>query len=331
MQGGSSALRLDLPWAWTETSKGTYDWNAFDQNFALATQGKQRVLIIVGTAPSWASGQTGDEGWNPPLNVVDYADFVAAVLARYGSRGQFWSLYPRMTKRALAGIELWNEPNLVMFWRKGPQPDVYAAMVRAAYTRAKLTDPTVPIVAGALAPQGGYNDGNCDGVADGGSAPSGLNQLNYLTQMYQAGVAGAFDALSVHPYNFASGIPAESVLSFHPCSAWSQMNDTSPSERSLMTQAGDWAKTIWITEFGVPTCISASQYPCMSETEQGRLATLSMQRWRTYAWSGNFFWYELRDSGVSTGDIEQHFGALANNYRRKAAYVALKSAWTCKC
>ena len=57
------------------------------------------------------------------------------------------------TTRALGvkHYEVWNEPNQYFWWKPKPQPARYAEMVRKAYVQAKLADPSVTIVAGAMA------------------------------------------------------------------------------------------------------------------------------------------------------------------------------------
>jgi len=90
-------------------------------------------------------------------------------------------------------------------------------------------------------------------VISGGLAPAATDGTNYsptsfLAAMYAHGVKGSFDALGYHPYSFPA-VPD----TYEPWSAWSQMTQTRPSIRSIMTKNGDSGKPIWITEFGAPS------------------------------------------------------------------------------
>src|SRR5438552_3972917 len=95
-----------------------------------------------------------------------------------------------------------------------------------------------------MSPHGAYHDTNCDGVADSGRDSTGYDPIDFLLGMYANGAGGSFDALSHHPYERYFGI------AYHPCSGWSQMQETNPSLRSIMTSNGDGAKKIRATEYG---------------------------------------------------------------------------------
>jgi hypothetical protein len=53
---------------------------------------------------------------------------VRAVADRYGVRGRFWRLHPRLTPSPVTAIELWNEPWIGEFWESAPDPAVYARL-----------------------------------------------------------------------------------------------------------------------------------------------------------------------------------------------------------
>ena len=203
-------------------------------------------------------------------------------------------------------------------------------MVKSAYAAVKSVDPDLKVITGGLAPAGGYNDIDCSGTADRGSNATSMNPLTFLQSMYAAGAGGSFDALGWHPYNYAAGTTASKLLAFGRCSAWSQMGETSPSARSIMTANGDGAKQIWITEVGAPTCVALAAYPCLSETEQARLASQAMRLWKSWSWAGNFYWYDIRDDGGggSRTTPEQHFGAVRADGMPKPSYFALRAAWS---
>lgn len=327
-RGGASSVRVDLHWRHVEPVRGQFRWATYDAIVAAAAAKGLRALIIVHTSPAWASGVAGGEGWYPPRAAARYGEFVGRVAQRYRAGGRFWRARPRLSFVPLAGIELWNEPNLRRFWRSGPDPAKYAAMVRSAYAAVQRTAPAVPVVVGAFAPLGGHRDANCDGVRDGGVNREGIDPLTYLARMYRHGAAGHFDVLSHHPYNYWAKRTAEEVLAFHRCSGWSQMAQTRPSLRSIMRSNGDAAKPLWVTEFGAPTCRPGGTYMCMSERELGRLAAQSLRRWRAWPWAHSFYWYQIRDAAAGNGGgHEGHFGVLRRGGLAKPAYTALRTAY----
>lgn len=328
-RGGATTVRLDLHWRHIEPARGELVWHVYDDMMEKTAAAGLRPLLLVGTSPAWASGVEGGEGWYPPRRAEDYGEFVGRVARRYGKGGTFWQSRPELTRVPLAGIEVWNEPNLNWYWRSGADPAKYTAMVRSAYRKAKAVDPAVPVVVGSFAPVGGSDDGNCDGKPDGGRSTQGANAIDFLREMYRLGAAGSFDVLSHHPYNFHDRATAEEALSYHPCSAWSQLTETKPNLRSVMAANGDAAKPVWATEFGVPTCRERATFVCMTEEEHADLATAALEKWQAWDWAGDLYWFQIRDGAHGVrGGSEGHFGVLRRDGSRKPAYDRIRQAVT---
>jgi hypothetical protein len=321
---GAKTERDDWDWDNFEPSNNTWDWSSTDKLMTYLAQNNIHADILLGTTPSWASGVSSGSNWwwHPPINNADFGDAAGHLAARYGANGSFWTANPSLPKVLPAGIEIWNEPNLSGFWGViPPDPVKYTGMLKAAYTAIKAADPTMTVISAGIAPAGGYNDVDCNGTADGGSNSSKMNGINFLQAMYQNGAAGYMDAVGYHPYNWGSGTAA-SYLAYHICSAWSQVNDTPISVRSLMTQYGDGSKKVWATEIGAPTDTGH-----FSESEQASLATQLVTKWKADSRAGNFYWYDLRDDGTDTTYTEDNFGTVHTNNVLKPAYTALKTAW----
>src|SRR5437899_4123211 len=105
-------------------------------------------------------------------------------------------------------------------------------MIKSAYPAIKNADATAFVLAGSTEP----------GVTSGTS----YSPIDFLTGIYQNGGKGYFDGVSHHPYCFdaiASGFNCPTA--YADWSAWSQMQDTNPSLRSVMTANGDQDKKIW--------------------------------------------------------------------------------------
>ena len=160
--GGATSLRDDIEWASVEPTQGDFDWELPDEIVAQAALHHLHALLIIDTTPRWASGDssTGPQrSWLPPLDPTAYGEFAAMVAARYGPHGVFWKYHPTLSVYLPVGLELWNEENLATFWGgDAPNPQVYTAMVKAAYPLIKKADPTMTVVLGGLSPAGAYDD-----------------------------------------------------------------------------------------------------------------------------------------------------------------------------
>jgi hypothetical protein len=195
--------------------------------------------------------------------------------------------------------EIWNEPNLVQTW---PTDDPalaaaeYTALVREAFPRIKAVDPGSTVLVGALSRQEKV-----------GGRPN-----DWLAAMYEEGLAGNFDAISVHPYTDPA-LPGEDVPEAY---SWLQMtgpwDDRTPSMRELMIERGDGDKPIWITEFGAPT--GGPLGSPVTEERQAEILARATELAQTYPWLGGFLWY-------STLDIEggEQFGLYRADWSAKPA------------
>jgi hypothetical protein len=108
----------------------------------------------------------------------------------------------------------------------------YVDLLKIAYRRAKQADPSVIVLAGALAPT----------LEPIGSA-AGLNDLTYLQRMYDAGAKGHFDALAAHAYGLTAPMtegPDPNRVNFRRVELL----------RQIMIDNGDPAKPVYITEAG---------------------------------------------------------------------------------
>ncbi len=336
--GGATTVRDDnaFQWKYTETSKGVYDWEASDALITFAANHGLHVLMLTDSIATWSTS----------ADTAGFGDFVGKLASRYGPGGAFWLTNPTVPKVYPAGIEIWNEENV----DDTMPPAVLTPLLKSAYASVRRTyasPASMPVVLGGLAPSGAYNDAECTGATNKPIASWGdISPLNYLESVYKAGGGGSFDAVGWHPYNFSDKDTAAYILAYDRCSAWSQMNDThiqnpaTPSVVSLMQQYGDGSKKIWITETGVSTCAptGTSNYPCVTEAEQAKLATQQVAAWKTYPWAGNFYWYSLRDDfgGNDTADDQAHFGTVRGTLNStanggpgslKPAFTNLKNAY----
>jgi hypothetical protein len=291
---GAQWIRIDFNWAVIQGGGPTsYNWGPFDN---VVNGARARGLNVLGTilyTPAWARA-AGTGGTTPPTNLNDYVTFARTAVQHFAPAG-------------VHNFEIWNEPNISQFWAPGPDTARYTQLLKLAYAGIKQVDPSATVISAGLSPYGSY--GQFDAQH--------MNPINFLQGMYANGAAGSLDAVGWHPYNFPNG------LGFYGWSGWSQMTDTSPSARSVMTAAGDGAKQIWATEFGWPT---GSSTRAVSETTQAQMVTDSYAKLKTYSWAGPAFFYSGRDAGTDLFNIEDNFGIIHNNWSLKASYAAYQAA-----
>jgi hypothetical protein len=196
-------------------------------------------------------------------------------------------------------FEIWNEANIHTFWNPAPNPVLYTAMLRDAYAAIKAVDPSATVLSGGLAPA--TNDG------------TNIAPVTYLEDMYADGAKGSFDALGYHAYS-APALPD----TYESWSGWSQMDQTTPSVRSVMTANGDAGKQIWITEVGAPSSGPSG----VGTAAQAEEVTQAIQGARANSWIGAEFFYTYQDAATHP----DYYGLLNADGSPKPAWVALARA-----
>ncbi len=262
---GAQWTMLDLDWKSIQASPTDFGWTrgvcnngGYDAAVMSARAKGLKVLATVTYSPPWARDTTqpgcedlgsDDVGHCFPTasHVSDYATFAGAAAARYGPNATIPAL-----KNSISSWQLWNEPNHQEFSLPRPDPDRYAAMVKAAYAaiKAPSANPTATIITGGTAPTSDDWVGTPPPVALQGQCPVGAapqneyRPLTWLRCLYARGAGTSFDAVGHHPYNFPC-----SPLMDHPLNAFRQTGDLYQE----MTLQGDSAKKVWGTEMGAST------------------------------------------------------------------------------
>ncbi|WP_285184458.1 cellulase family glycosylhydrolase [Rhodococcus sp. MEB041] len=307
---GAKWVRIEIDWWYVQDGGPTaYNWSGPDGAVAAAKAKSLNVLLLIQKTPPWA--RTTNDGSTPPTNPNDYATFAAKVVSRYAPQG-------------VRSFEVWNEPNLWMFWADPvtgkPNVQGYVDLLKAAYPKMKAaTTSAISIVAAGLSPYGTT-----------GQSPEGhaVSPITYLDQMYDLGAGPYFDAVGWHPYT-APALPNDTA----DWNAWSQMSVdfTNPdgtiyqmSARTIMTENGDAGKLIVMTEAGAATAGD----PSVSEQVQATAYRQAVDNRLSYSWAGPIFFYETTDRAAMTAvnpDKENYFGVYRSNGVAKPAVTVLKS------
>src|SRR3954451_19434531 len=152
---GITQARTDAFWMWAESGpprQGVhrYDWRRLDAVARALASHRLRWLPILDYSAIWAATYKGDYH-SPPRSNADYVAYAGAFARRYGRRGTFWRLHPRLPRLPVTDYEIWNEPNNGKFFWK-PKPD--AARFADMYLRARglihAVDPRATVVVGGL-------------------------------------------------------------------------------------------------------------------------------------------------------------------------------------
>ncbi|WP_336286204.1 hypothetical protein [Gordonia hongkongensis] len=258
-------LRVTLDWNAIEATKGAYNWSGPDRLINGARARGLKVLANVVSSPAWAR-PAGSFFTAPPTHNADLNTFLRRFIARYGN--------------AVTHHQIWNEPNLPIFFGGGIDAVRYTSLLKSAYSTIKSAQPGATVISAGMSRSAGWN-----------------SPVNFHTAMYNAGAKGGFDALAMHPYVFPSGLHA------NPENAISDV----PAVRNLMVARGDGNKKIWFTELGAPTGTAPE---AVSEWEQAKEITDVLGFASSAGYVGPTFIYSIRDNGPNAADREQNFGSI---------------------
>lgn len=268
---GATWLRVLIDWHLVEPMPGAFNWGYVDHWINGALTRGLKVLGLIAYTPDWAR-TPGSYFSAPPVDPAVYASFAAKVVQRYGDRVSDW--------------EIWNEPNLPLFFGfVDDRPERYTQLLKAAYPAIKAVQPHSTIVSGGLSP------------AFEQDAPP-----IFVNAMYAAGAKGYFDAMAMHPYVFPGGLAVD------PMNGWSDVEVV----RQIMVDQGDGAKKIWMTELGASTSDPSAEG--VSQQEQTRQITDVLWKAAQSGYSGPAFIFSIRDvNSTLRGNRDDNFGALVTS------------------
>ena len=284
---GASARRFTVDWRGVEKSRDVWDedgWGYADAAYRATLAAGMTPVIDFGFAPQWAREAGAAQACAdfyacryPPADDMDdeWVEFAAEVARRF----------PR------AVLEVWNEPNLAIFWRPQVDPERFAELQALAYTAIKDVDPSITVLAGGLSAV------QPPGTALVGAGPADLPLREYLARSYDAGLGAHMDALSFHPYPFGNEMGAGSVFA-------AAFDDV----RAVAAANDDPDAALWVTETGVP---SAGRY-AVSESEQKALLLRLYRRLATMSDVDGFLFHRLFPPETDSPGSDEWGYALAS-------------------
>jgi hypothetical protein len=302
-QAGVESVRSVFSWADAQPVQGgAFDFSASDQLVGMAARHGMSLLPIVIYTPAWARLDPSSAA-SPPAHPADYAAYLSALAARYGSAGSFWAEHPELPREPLLYWQIWNEPHLSLYWSAPDWQKGYGALLRAAHTALHQADPRAKIVLAGLT----------------GTSWDALQSL-----YAHGGVRGQFDVAALQTY---TGTAAHLLLAVHLF-------------RAVLARHGAARMPLWLTEMGWPAAKGRVRVPSYQRTiattdsgmakrltagydviarnRRSRDALVSRAYW--YSWSTPY----VPSSDVGTGifrfaGLERFNGGL---FTRKPAYAA---------
>jgi hypothetical protein len=223
--GSTAAVPVSKAGNFTEDPAGgaPFDFTLLDRFVLAAASNRINLVPTLMGAPSWAADRaypTSNTGINPlhmpiPADFSQFGHFAAALAARYGTAGSFWTANPSVKPTPITTWQIWNEPNFSYYWpqhlgetqtvtvlvKNKPTvkslPNLYFAptyigLLKASRTAIRAVNPKAKIMIASMA--------NSDRATR--TPPS--DQWVDLSFVYQAGGKGLFDVVAA---NLFTGSP----------------------------------------------------------------------------------------------------------------------------
>jgi hypothetical protein len=292
---GIGLVRQPFYWSLVETSPAHFDFSKLDAYVAAAGRQRMRILPVLFGTPDFHSSEPPLDrrarGAYPPSDPADLARYAGELVRRYGPGGGFWKRHEGVP---ITSWQIWNEPNLPVFWASGPDPAAYTRLLTAAAGAIHRADPRAQVVSAGLS-----------------QSRHGTPFERFLRGMFAAGAGRALDAVAVHPY----ALDAAGTL------------DGVRRARRLLRQLGR-SDPIWVTEFGWASGGPPSRF---SSDEAGqatriRAAVRALSEQRTELGIAEIVYYDWRDMRPSPDQRDffgLHTGLLREDGSAKPALAAL--------
>lgn len=310
-------VKFQVPWYWVEPQQGQRNWNASGLEDAVNAFRNAGIKILFSVVHSPAWSRTVKDSGGPPDDYNLYANFVRDLASHYKGRVQAY--------------EVMNETNLRREWNTGRPLSAaeYVDLLCRAYSSIKAVDSSIVVVSGAPTPTG---------MSDGIEA---IDDVQYLQQMYRAGLKGCSDVVGVHPSGYNNPPDVNWQTYTDPTAAFGAKGHRSwffqatiSAYHTTMQNNGDGNKRLWATEFGWASSEGLS--PCKdwngcpytydnTEAEQEEWIPKAYQIGRQRGYMGVMFLWNLNYGMVGDTDGKPEFGILYPNGTPRPAYNALAS------
>jgi len=298
---GVQLIRQTFDWSQIETSPGHYDLARYDGYVATLASHGMRVLPILFHTPTFHLGRTAGRASCPPADLGTFARYAQVLVARYGPNGTLWAEHPELPKTPITSWQIWNEPNLKIYWCDRVSAREYARMLRTVSRAIKQVDRKAEVVTAGLPPS---------------KLKSAVWIETYLRQLYKAGGKKGFDTLAINSY----------------AKNRADLRTLLRSMRTIMNRRKDARARIWITELGWGDAGPASRFNVGAAGQATRIASSfkEIRRLRKPLRLRGVVYYTWRDAAPYPPEYKDmwglHTGLLDMNHNPKPAYWAFRDA-----
>ncbi len=276
-EAGIGIVRMDFIWDDVQPTKTTWDFEKYDFLTDTLDRNGIKVLGLLDYNAGWAGE------WNSAPDPAAFVVYVRAVVKRYKGKVKYW--------------ELWNEPNMSIYWVPQDGMKAYTSLLKKVYKAIKAEDPTAEVVLGGLS---------------GDAAGS-------LWQVYRNGGKDSFDVVNFHPFQNP-----------HNADAMTRMKDEYRAVYNAMKKNGDGEKPIWFTELGCPGMpagkTTADWWKGKNPNEAEQAAWLKKVYGEPLKWKGveKIFWAFFRDTPDHFLTGTDYFGLVREDFSKKPAFEAYR-------
>ena len=235
---GVGMIRQTFDWSAIELSPGRYDFTYYDAFVGAAALHGIGVLPVLFNPPKFRARRVARRGVYPPKRLRDLGDFGALLVRRYGPRGSFWSTNPGIPKKAIRAWQIWNEPNIKVYWPPRPNAKQYVKLLRAARRGIRRADRRAEILTAGLP-----------------NSNIGVPLKKYVNALYKAGGKKYFETLAINPYHRKAKGVVRLVGQI----------------RKQMNRRGDRKGRIWVTELGWSTGGTAKKFRTSEKGQASRV------------------------------------------------------------
>ncbi len=300
-KAGVTLLRQVFDWSIVEHRRNIYNFSVYDPTVAAAAKRGIEVMPILFNEPSYLSSRPRRHalrGTYPPKNLNTIAAFVRAAVRWYGPSGTFWTKHPTVPKLPIRVWQVWNEPNLNVYWLPRPSASRYVTLLSVASKAIHALDPQAEVVSGGIP-----------------ESPLGIEMFKYLGYMLHAGAAAWMNTVGINAYSrSASGLIA-----------------LVRRVRSTLNGAGASGVAIRVTEFGWSDSGPGSLYRLGARGQASQISTVVKDFYavRSALDLQGFVYFDWRDARPYKGGFNfwgLHTGLLKLNGKPKLALKAFSSA-----
>ena len=291
-------VRDEVHWATVEPEKGRLSLPERANWVEAATENGMKCLVVLSYGnPIYESGRPSQAdtnaggAWDCTMPVRDGDPETTADDEYFDAYIRYVDFVSKSLAGKVEAYEIWNEPDIRYFNTKDATAADYTALLKAAYRTIKGNDPGATVLGGAIA-----------------------LQTDFIDAMMHAGAGAYMDGLSVH-YYLGKNAPEKR--------ARNRLDDY----RNVLVKYGYDKMPVWVTETGWANSNVDEQTQAQYIV---RNAVFYDEFLLDHGIEGQYFTYELQDSGITSDDpgveaYENSLGLYKNDFTPKLSAAAVRT------